>query len=376
MTLLRTISAAAKSGFDTHEEMVKFNENMVLHAHFEQPLNDMAERIQYGGASAITAVIGPTGAGKSALSSEFAYQFTQASKGVPRDKCSTLLSITLPAPERGPFNWRDDLYKPALRILNEPCVDRKLDLRAFDRDPVSGAATTLTGGGSSRTIHDFREDFFSALERGRVSAMLIDEANHIRRPNTRGSIFCQYDSLKSRSDLTSTHFVLLGTTELADIFFQSGQISRRVFPIWMSPYSEKEMKSFLAALEAIQEKLSRPMGFSLSDKCQIIHEHVFGEFGLAHEWIAKALARAISRDETSISWKTMELMRYHEAQRAGIAREITRYFDVEGELRSSLNSNVSLIYQAHHSSPTTDKEKKSPRSTRPGTRKPVRDPVA
>lgn len=376
MAVLSAISALAKSDVGTHEEMIKFRENMILHSRFEQCLNDMAERVQHGGLSAITALIGPTGAGKSALSSEFVYQFTQASKGVPRDKCPTLLSITLPAPERGPFHWRDDLYKPALKILNEPCVDRKLDLRAFARDPVSGAATTLSGGGSSRTIHEYREDFLSALSRARVTAILIDEANHIRRPNSRGSIFCQYDALKSRSDLTSSHFVLLGTTELADIFFQSGQISRRVFPIWMSPYGEKEINSFLAALEATQEKLSRPMSFSLSERVHLIYEHVFGEFGLAHDWIANALAKTISRNEKAISWLTMEKTRYHDVQRAGIAKEIARYFDVESELRSTLIANVGLINRIHGSALPPGTENKRSRARRPGTRKPVRDPVA
>lgn len=374
MSYTSSIEKLARRPWEDHPEVVKYRINKILHDEFTRALGQVAERVQYGSTSSITAVIGPTGAGKSALKDEFTFQFDRATRDLPRESCPSVLSIDLEAPERGPFNWRDDFYKPALIAMNEPCVDLKVDLELL-RQKVRDGDTKPLFGRSHQTIPQFREQFRSALERCRVVAVLIDEAGHMRRPTSKNGVFTQYDSLKSRSDGTKSHFVLLGTIELADIFSQSGQISRRVFPIWMAPYRLKERAVFLGGLEAIQQKLDRPMAFSLEDRVDEMLMHVYGSFGLVHDWIDRALVKTIEQNGKHITWSMLLENRYHPVQLAGIAKELERYYSLQSELKESLHVHTKSIFDIGGSAPSR-KEKSPARSNlRPGERKPTRDPV-
>jgi hypothetical protein len=374
MSYSSSIERLASKPWDDHPEVVKYRINKVLHDRFTRGLDQIAERVQYGSTSSITAVIGPTGAGKSALKDEFTFQFDRATRNLPRDKCPAVLSIDLQAPERGPFNWRDDFYKPALVAMNEPCVDLKIDLELLRHKARDGDTKPLFGR-SHQTIPQFREQFRSALERCRVIAVFIDEAGHMRRPTSKNGVFTQYDSLKSRSDGTKSHFVLLGTIELADIFSQSGQISRRVFPIWMSPYSLNERAAFLGGLEAIQQKLDRPMAFSLGDKVEEILMHVYGSFGLVHDWIDRALVKTIEQNAKNITWAMLSENRYHPVQLAGIAKEVDRYYALQSEFKESLNAHTKSIFDIGSGAPRSRDRGNVKPNLRPGERKPTRDPV-
>lgn len=375
MSYIRSIQRLATRPPEQHPEVQKFDKNMVIHERFSRSLMAIAENIQYGSNNCITAVIGPTGAGKSALKDEFAYQFQKATSDLPRETCPTVLVMNLEAPERGPFNWRDDLYRPALMALNEPCIDRKIDIEGVRRRMRDGD-TRQAYGKSNQTITEYRGEFLSALDRCRVTAVLLDEAGHLRRPAGKNGIFASYDSLKSRSDGTRAHFALLGAVELADIFRQSGQISKRVAPVWMSPYLPAERGAFLSGLESIQQKLDRPMSFSLQEKVDEIQAHVYGGFGLAHDWIRKALVKTIEKQGKHISWNCMCEARYHDIQRSGISTELARYYTVESELQDSLATQTMFVFGVGTArAGSTAPRQKRTGNLRPGVRKPKRDKV-
>ena len=120
------IEQLAEHGFDDHPAVVAFREDPILHARFQTALDQLAERMQYGEQQSITAVLGPTGSGKTALVTEFGYQFGEAMKEIPETQRTTLLCMELAAPEQGPFIWKDDFYEPALVALGEPCTTKKI----------------------------------------------------------------------------------------------------------------------------------------------------------------------------------------------------------------------------------------------------------
>ena len=370
------IERLATKGYSTDPEVLAFREDLVLHNRFEEGLDQIAERSQYAEQQSITVVVGPTGSGKTALAREFCYQFNEAVKALPAYSHSTLLSMELAAPEAGGFKWRDDFYIPALVALKEPCITKKINVDDLRARLALGDTRSLYGG-KPQQIVDYRNDFYNALDRAKVVTALFDEANHLRRPTTKNGVFGQYDSLKSRSNACTTHFVLLGTTELADIFTQSGAISKRVFPIWLSPYAEAEIAQFGASVLAIVEKLPIKISFSPQQKLKELFMGSIGLVGLVHDWFDRALVRALSGGKQSISWKDMQEIAIHPLQLSGIVREVVQYLDITTKVSAYLKEQMATLFVPKNvtTGPSTEKSSNNGARPKPGERKPTRDEV-
>lgn len=368
------IEKLAESDVDVHPLVQKYREDLILHVQFQAALDQLADRIHYSDQQGITAVIGPTSSGKTALTKEFAFQYEAASEKLPVDKRSSLLTLELASPESGAFKWKDDLYVPALHALGEPCVSKKIDVDSL-RDRLALGNVSSAFGKMNLTVSTLRKLFFSALERARVKAILFDEANHLRQLTSKQGIFAQYDSLKSRSNQCQSHFVLIGTTETTDIFRQSGPISKRVYPIWLSPYGVDDIDKFGGAVLSIVEKLPVKVNFQIETKLDELFQGALGLYGLIHDWFDRVLVKAISLERKSISWADMEAQALHPIQLAGIIKEIIAFREVQEEVLKYLKEQrKSLFTPAEIPKPSNAP---SPRGrTPPGTRKPGRDKVA
>lgn len=378
MYSLNAIQRLATKGYSTDSEVLAFREDLILHERFQYGLDHMAERSQYAEQQSITVVIGPTGSGKTALSREFCFQFSEAIEALPINDRSTLLCMELAAPESGGFKWRDDFYVPALEALKEPCATKKINVQDL-RDRLSVGNTRSAYGGRPRRIVDYRNDFYSALERGRVVTGIFDEANHLRRPTTKNGVFNQYDSLKSRSNACATHFILLGTTELADIFLQSGAISKRIFPIWLSPYDESEKHLFGAAVLSIIQKLPVKITFSVQAHLSELFRGSLGLVGLVHDWFDRALVDALSRGKQSITWADMQKFSLHPIQLAGIVREVVKYLELISNINVYFKEQMSILFMPKGvvagAGTQTPSSTHSKSRRKPGERKPTRDEV-
>jgi hypothetical protein len=325
------IAQLATRGFEDDPRVVAFREDLILHDRFQSTLDHVAERMQYSEQQSITAVLGPTGSGKTALATEFAYQFGVAMEKTPETARTTLLCMELAAAEQGAFKWKDDFYIPALHALNEPCVTKKINVEEL-RERLSDGNTKAPYSGHPKTVPDFRNLFYGAMDRAKAIGALFDEANHLRRPDSKSGIFGQYDSLKSRSNACRAHFVLLGTIEIADIFRQSGPISKRVYPIWLSPYGQDdaEKRLFGNAVLSIVGKLPKGIriAFTVEGKLDELYEGSLGVYGLAHDWFVRALVRALRLGKDSITWSDMLELALHPLQLSGIAADLIRYREV------------------------------------------------
>jgi|GEM_PF-4950070 len=372
------IEQLAAHGFKDDPMVVAFREDLILHSFFQSPLDQVAERIQYGEQQSITAVIGPTGTGKTALVAEFGYQFGKAMKAIPEADRTTLLCMELAAPEQGPFKWRDDFYLPALAALNEPCATKKINVAEL-RAQLEAGVIKAPYSGRPKTTADFRSLFYGALNRGKVIGALFDEGNHLRRPTSKSGVFVQYDSLKSRSNACRTHFVLLGTVEIADIFKQSGPISKRVYPIWLSPYGPDgaDKKLFGGAVLSIVEKLPVRISFTVESKLDDLYEGCLGVFGLVHDWFGRALVRAVRLGKSVINWKDMQEVVLHPLQLSGIASDLIQYRNVMLGVSTYLKEQkTSLFLPASNADTQSESSGTAGRSpNKPFQRRPERDEV-
>jgi hypothetical protein len=294
--------------------------------------------------------------------------------------------MELAAPELGPFKWKNDFYLPALVVLKEPCISYKIDVVELRRRLEDGELQRL-GIPTNQTIFQYRNDLFQALERAQACGALLDEAHHMRRPATTDGIFGQYDSLKSRSNATRTHFCLLGAPELADILFQSGQISKRVRPIWLDPYridKKGDLKPYRSALNGLLEKLQGLEEFPIKVKFDInkhfdeIVRKTAGVFGAASDWAERVLIRCIATNKHSITWRDMLEQQLDEAQLQGIIGDVIAYREVRHEISEILETRMSLILLPPEETVATKQKiprKKSARR-KPGERNPCRDKVS
>lgn len=324
-------------------EVEKFRKEKILHLHFNCAMDEVAERIQYGDQQSITAVIGPTAAGKTALVDEICHQFTEAAASTSEDERTRLLAMELAAPESGAFKWKDDFYMPGLSALNEPCANAKIDMdqlwERFRSGNCHPAYTTR-----SPNIPQLRSLFFSALVRANVIAVLMDEADHLRRPTSDSGIFQNYDSLKSRSNTSPAHFVLFGTVLLADIFKQNGQISKRVHPVWLAPYTLKDVDQFTRALLTIEQKLPIKPKFSIEQKKFFLFEDALGYVGLSHEQFDRALVSALERGQDHLTWSDMVRARLHTSQLEGILNDTIQFMKVMKEMDESLKQKRKIFF--------------------------------
>lgn len=369
MTSKHAIERLVRRGNKFDKRVEQFKKTIVLHRNFEQGILEVAERMEYGGQQAITAVLGPTGSGKTALATEVAYQFEQAALAMPADMRPCVLYCELAAPETGAFNWKVDFYKPLLTALRDPCVNAKIDVSELRTARFEGRHAWALQ--REPTIAEYREMLFKAFDRAKVMALLIDEADHFKRSTERDGVFRQYDNIKSRSNSTSTHFVLCGTTAVKDIFSQSGQISRRVYPVWMLPYGPDEIAHFSAAVMAITRNLPFPLSFNLMQKMKKIHEECFGLVGVAHEWFERALIKCIAQNREELKWEDFWELRLHEMQKDGIMNELISFGTFQHEYRQTSSQKQIFLFGQREQKPAPE----SKGHRKPGERNPVRDAV-
>jgi hypothetical protein len=374
--MTESIANLVVHGFDVHPLVETFRRDRVMHDKFKETLDQIAERIQCSEQQSMTVVVGPTASGKTALTDEFGYQFATSMASVPAEKQTSLLAMELASPEQGQFKWVNDFYIPGLVALNEPCPTKKINVEALRLQLLAGV-TKVPYSKRPETIYDYRNSFLAALDKAKAVGALIDEANFLRRPTSASGVFTQYNSLRSRSDACRTHFVLIGTAEVADIFQQSGPISKRVYPIWLAPYgsSQKEMVQFGNAVMSIVQKLPIRVTFSVEKNLKDLFEGALGLFGLVHDWFDRALIRAISHSETTITWADMQKCRLHDIQLSGIAADLIQYREVQTGVTTYLREQMKSLFLPSVQSASDGVARPPKRQRNPFERKPIRDAV-
>lgn len=334
----------------------------ILHKRLIQLLGLLARTLHDAPPGSVVLVLGPTGVGKSTLIRRFATEVLNAVKRTGASAYRIVL-VELFAPERGPFDWSTGLYEPVLNALKEPCLDCKIDVSAIVPDSPPRGRPPMGRNTVAR-----RDLFVKVLEERSVHLVAIDDAHHIRAGGSGASIFDRYRTLKSLAGASRTRFLLLGTSEIKEILRQSGQLSRRVIPLFFFPYTESQadLEAYGAGVKAIEEALPLKLGFDSDARLMDLHRGSLGEIGLTHEWFQRALAFALDRGARRISWRHMQATALTVEQITNIGREIR-------ELKAYLSSirTDELPIEPMEQAAKTAK----PSRRRVGKRNPSRDPV-
>ncbi len=356
------------------ERLAYFQAYTVAHPLLLEAKQKLLNAIQEPVRNSLVMVLGPTGVGKTTLRLKTEQVLTKdLLNELDFDRARTpVVSVEAIAPPSGRFNWRDH-FKRMLYAMDEPLVERK------ERLPLSSADSGVRFTCSPR-VHG--EEYHRAVEHAlrfrRPTAVLIDEAQHLAKMASGRRLLDQLDVIKSIANCTRTVHVLFGTYDLLAFRNLSGQLSRRSVDVHFRRYQAEtndDRRTFLNILCSFERQVPLPEPPRLVEKWDYLYEGSIGCVGVLKEWLVKTLATLLKRGSPRLTLRDLEEHALSVSQCEKMLREAT-----EGEARMAegdgARSRLRLALGLPTGSEGSAKDVVSaPRKTRPGQRRPERDPI-
>ena len=181
-------------------DRLAFRSYTIAHPRLQAVSDALRRAIQEPAGRSLILVIGPTGVGKTTLRLRIEQELKEPflAAGEPNPGRIPVVGLEAVAPDSGNFSWKDD-YRRALRALEEPLIDHKIDYatRHVCRNQ-SGELAIANRVGSP----ELRQAMEQALRQRRPAALLIDEAQHLTKIASGRRLGDQLDRLKSLASLT------------------------------------------------------------------------------------------------------------------------------------------------------------------------------
>ena len=224
-----------------------------------------------------------------------------------------------------------------------------------------------------------------------LRAVILDEAQHIASvtgPRAHADVL---DDIKDCVTRTGIVHVLAGTYELSPLIAPSDQLGRRSRIIHFAPYDARK-KADRDAFEKIFAQLVKELPFpeparswnALSGRLGDLHEGCLGCVGVLKDWLIDALASALGEGDAFIDWKRMQTEILDQTARLASSIQISEYRQkVETDNGAEIRSNLGIVRAptkptSRSSVETAERpavSKDTKKDTKPGQRKPKRDPV-
>lgn len=338
-------------------------DEVISHSRFRDAYHRLAEAVQYEPEDSIVAVVGPTGAGKTALARFAAAEIDSHYKSIGPEK-GQVPTIVLEAesPESHRFQMRP-LYMDWLAALNEPLLAQKTDLDMHLQYLRDNGVPLRVADPAQQPLGLLRKLVIRGLAARNNVVTFIDEAQHFAKVSASGLVH-QMDLLKSITNQTTrTRLVLLGTGEMLELLDQSAQLSRRVVVVELEPYraSISDLIEFGKGISGLLEKGPVPHQINLKREIAYLRAESKGLFGVAANWVRRGWARALSRGDSHLTIDHLKSVPFNSRTLERIQGEIDR-------CDMFFRGNVKLSGNAP---PETSKSG----VRKPGKRKLGRDPV-
>ena len=291
----------------TSERLAYFRSYTVAHPQLKVVSEALRRALQEPGGASLIFVVGPTGVGKTTLRLRIEQELKQRflSAGEPEPGRIPVVGFEAAAPDSGNFSWKD-YYRRALRALEEPLIDYKLDY------PTSGTSRDGSSEwkGTARVCNpELRQALEQALRHRRPAAVLIDEAQHFTKIASGRRLSDQLDCLKSLASLTGCVHVLIGTYELLPCRNLSAQLSRRSLDLHFRRYrvdNPDDVIAFQRVIFSFQRHLPLAQEPELWRDWEFCYTHSLGCVGILKDWFARALAAALERGAPTLTRADLE----------------------------------------------------------------------
>ena len=313
----------------------------------------------------MSAVVGPTGVGKTTLltilAEKLKLKFQSANPGeIP------VVSTYMEASEEGTFNWKNFYRHGLLPHLNAP-LDQELSVNSGNPAVPSGR----------RTKDDLRNLVGSNLRDRHTRVILIDEAHHVALGRPAPIMLQQLEVLKSFATTCKVHLVLCGPYQLMSSISLNPQLARRITVIHFPRYvhRQKDLQRFYDALCALVDIL-KPWSIELNLESEIdfFYARSLGCIGLLKPWLDRAAKRAMEEGSAMITREILE-------ETAKLAKELKIMFEdiKEGEAKLKDTPKDWVVLEDLLGFESEPKQPLPSGNTngrlRPGDRTPKRDPA-
>ena len=290
----------------------------LLRTAYERLLNTIR---QPAGASLIW-VYGPTGVGKTTLLKRVVKQLieeaindTNRNPGHIPVVSFGLQDVSI---ERGTFDWKD-FFKCLLRVQNEPLIEHKMD--------YDDLANLKRSSNRAITVSDLRYAARQCLHYRQPKTVMIDEAQHFKKVAGGKRFIDQMDIIKAFAETTGILHTLVGTYELLELPYLSGQLSRRGTQIHLPRYrceNEKDLEAFKNMLIMFQMHLPLLKEPNLVDKYEYFYDGCVGCIGVLKDWLRRALEEAMEKGEKTLTKECLKRHAKSTHELMNMIREISR----------------------------------------------------
>lgn len=234
-------------------------------------------------------LIGPSGVGKTTLLDRLEALILQTEEHnmLSNPGYIPVIQVEAGAPERGSFDWKQDLYWDILKKLNQEFINE------YSRRAKSP---------STQLVSDAVQE---AIINRETKYLIIDEAQHIgigARNNEKREN--QMDVLKSITNKTKCNIILAGTYKFRELLNLNEQLSRRSVPVHFQRYQlskPDDIGEFLEILINFQSEMPVPQMPNLLENTQELYEACLGCIGILKPILYKALADAIDDNAETVT---------------------------------------------------------------------------
>ena len=371
------------------DRLAYFRSYTIAHPRLKTVSVALRRAIQEPAGHSLILVTGPTGVGKTTLrlriEQELKEQFLLA--GETDSGRIPVIGLEAVAPDSGNFSWKD-YYRRALRVLEEPLIDHKIDYatRHVFRNQ-SGEVVIASRVGSP----ELRQAMEQALRQRRPAAVLIDEAQHLTKIASGRRLGDQLDCLKSLASLTGCVHVLIGTYDLLPCRNLSAQLSRRSIDIHFRRYqadNPEDVMAFQRVIFSFQRHLPVAEEPDLWRDWEYFYAHSMGCVGILKDWFTRALADVLEHSAPTVTRTDLERHAWSLDQSEKMVQEALDGEAVLAEKPEALDRLRNLLglgARAEAKRPVSIQNRTQPtpvpdqrgnsRTRRVGSRKPVRDKV-
>jgi archaellum biogenesis ATPase FlaH len=354
-----------------------FRKMTIAHPLLNTAIEELLSLISDAEKGELIVFFGPTGVGKTALSTRIKDKLLKDYR-IENGHNPSVVPVVLseaPHPDTQKFSWIE-YYRRALVTLNEPLIDKKhgdIKCSAYEEEHLK----------DDQTGHTLRMTFENALKYRKTRVLIIDEAQHIAKGSSGASIIGLLNYMKSLANLTDTVIVLIGTYELLAFVDLNGQLCRREMEVHFPRYkydNPKDLQIFFNVVESFFKKL--PIAHNL-DLAALNDKFYFGSagcVGILSTWIRRSLKLAVRNNDSvltidHIDKKTLSLQKLMKITEELVEGEALLIPDKKAEetIRVRLGLLSPLATSSNLSEPKSISQSKS--KTRVGKRKPGRDKV-
>lgn len=266
-----------------------FHNYKMSHAKLENALKLVWRATRNSSEQQVVNLIGPSGVGKTTLIEKLETEILTAEKNNMLNNPGMIPVILVEAgvPERGSFDWKQNLYWDILKKLNQEFVN---EYSRRSRQP----STQLV----SEAVRE------SIIHRG-TKYLIIDEAQHIGiGASTDEKRANHMDVLKSITNRTGCNIILAGTYQYKNLLNLNEQLSRRSINVHLERYrlsSPEDIREFLNILLDFQTEMPIPEMPRLLDYAQELYEACLGCVGILKPILYSALADAIDSNANTVT---------------------------------------------------------------------------